>query len=63
MANESFANNLVVEVEGQPLPADVKLLLTYAFVDGSRNLPDMFVLRFRDPGHVVLTKGGFKIGN
>jgi uncharacterized protein involved in type VI secretion and phage assembly len=62
MANESFANNLVVEVEGRPLPADVKLLLTYAYVDDSRNLPDMFVLKFRDPGHVVLTKGGFKIG-
>ncbi|MDX3663348.1 VgrG-related protein [Streptomyces sp. ID05-26A] len=62
MANESFANNLVVEVEGQPLPADVKLLLTYAYVDDSRNLPDMFVLRFRDPGHVVLAKAGLKIG-
>ncbi|HEX7309151.1 VgrG-related protein [Lentzea sp.] len=63
MANESFANNLVVEVDGQPLPADVKLLLTYAYVDDSRNLPDMFVLRFRDPGHVVLAKAGFKIGS
>lgn len=62
MANESFANNLVVEVDGEPLPADVKLLLTYAYVDDSRNLPDMFVLRFRDPGHVVLAKAGFKIG-
>ncbi len=62
MANESFANNLVVEVEGQPLPADVKLLLTYAYVDDSRNLPDMFVLKFRDPGHVVLSKGHFTIG-
>ncbi|MGW6449143.1 VgrG-related protein [Lentzea sp. NPDC055074] len=62
MANESFANNLVVEVEGRPLPADVKLLLTYAYVDDSRNLPDMFVLRFRDPGHVVLAKAGLKIG-
>lgn len=62
MANESFANNLVVEVGGQPLPADVKLLLTYAYVDDSRNLPDMFVLRFRDPGHVVLAKAGLEIG-
>lgn len=62
MANESFANNLVVEVDGRPLPADVKLLLTYAYVDDSRNLPDMFVLRFRDPGHVVLAKGNFTIG-
>jgi uncharacterized protein involved in type VI secretion and phage assembly len=62
MANESFANSLVVEVAGQALPADVKTLLTYAYVDDSRNLPDAFVLRFRDPGHVVLAKGGFKVG-
>ncbi|WP_434441098.1 VgrG-related protein [Lentzea sp. E54] len=62
MANESFSNNLTIEVDGKALPADVKLLLTYAYVDDSRNLPDMFVLRFRDPGHVVLAKGGFKIG-
>ena len=62
MANESFANSLVVEVAGRPLPDDVKTLLTYAYVDNSRNLPDVFVLRFRDPGHVVLGKGGFEVG-
>lgn len=62
MANESFANSLVVEVETRPLPDDVKPLLTHAYVDDSRNLPDVFVLRFRDPGHVVLDKAGFKIG-
>lgn len=62
MANETFANTLVVEVAGSPLPDDVKTLLVYAYVDDSRNLPDTFVLRFRDPGHVVLTKGGFTIG-
>ncbi|MBB5959292.1 uncharacterized protein involved in type VI secretion and phage assembly [Saccharothrix tamanrassetensis] len=62
MANESFANSLVVEVAGRPLPEDVKPLLTHAYVDDSRNLPDVFVLRFRDPGHVVLAKGGFRIG-
>jgi phage protein D/phage baseplate assembly protein gpV len=62
MANESFANNLVVEVEGRPLQDDVKPLLTYAYVDDSRNLPDTFVLRFRDVGNVVLAKGAFTIG-
>lgn len=62
MTGESFANSLVVEVDGGPLPADVKGLLTHAFVDDSRNLPDLFVLRFRDPGHVVLRKAGFRIG-
>ncbi|MFT7838809.1 VgrG-related protein [Saccharothrix sp. BKS2] len=62
MVAESFANSLVVEVGGGPLPADVKGMLTHAYVDGSRNLPDQFVLRFRDPGHVVLGKGRFRIG-
>lgn len=62
MANESFANTLVIEVEGRALPADVKTLLAYASVDDSRNLPDMFVLRFRDPGGVVLKKAGFQVG-
>ncbi|MEA5361491.1 VgrG-related protein [Amycolatopsis sp., V23-08] len=62
MANESFANNLLVEVEGNPLPDDVKTLLGHAYVDDSRNLPDAFVLRFRDSGHVVLDKGKFKVG-
>ncbi len=62
MANESFANTLLVEVDGSPLPADVAALLTYAFVDDSRNVTDMFVLRFSDPQHLVLYKGQFTIG-
>jgi uncharacterized protein involved in type VI secretion and phage assembly len=62
MANESFANTLVVEVEGRPLPDDVKTMLSYAYVDDSRNLPDAFLLRYRDPGQVVLGKAGFTVG-
>ena len=62
MANESFANTLLVEVEGTPLPADVATLLTYASIEDSRNQPDMFVLRFRDPQHAVLGKARLKIG-
>ncbi len=62
MANESFANTLLVEVEGTALPADVAALLTYAYVEDSRNLPDMFVLRFRDPQQLVLTKVRLSIG-
>ena len=30
MANEQFANALLVEVGGSPLPADVAALLAYA---------------------------------
>jgi uncharacterized protein involved in type VI secretion and phage assembly len=62
MANESFANTLLVEVEGSPLPADVAALLTYAYVEDDRNLPDMFVLRFHDPAQLVLAKGRFRVG-
>jgi phage protein D/phage baseplate assembly protein gpV len=62
VANQSFSNSLLVEVDGQPLAADLELLLTYAMVDDSRQLPDRFVLRFRDPGRVVLAKAGFRIG-
>jgi uncharacterized protein involved in type VI secretion and phage assembly len=62
MANESFANTLVVEVADRPLPDDVRALLAYAYVDDSRNLPDVFVLRYRDPGGAVLAKAGFTIG-
>ena len=62
MANESFANTLLVEVDGSPLPADVASLLTYAYVEDDRNLPDVFVLRFHDPAQVALAKGRFKVG-
>ncbi|GHF91747.1 MULTISPECIES: VgrG-related protein [Amycolatopsis] len=62
MANETFTNTLMVEVEGTALPDDVRVMLSYAYVDDSRNLPDTFVLRFRDPGTVVLDKGKFKVG-
>ncbi|MGC5020960.1 VgrG-related protein [Micromonospora sp. DT47] len=62
MVNESFANTLLVEVESNPLPADLAALMTYAYVEDSRNLPDMFVLRFRDPQHIVLAKARLTIG-
>lgn len=62
MVNEQFANWPLIEVAGSPLPADVAALLTYAYVDDSRNLPDRFLLRFRDPARVVLAKARFTIG-
>jgi phage protein D/phage baseplate assembly protein gpV len=62
VANESFSNTAIISVEGTALPADLEALLVQAAVDDSRNLPDMFVLRFRDPAGIVLTKGGFAIG-
>lgn len=63
MANESFANTLVVELDGAALSADVTSLLTYAYVDDSDHLPDVCVLRFRDPEQLVLSKAGFRVGS
>ncbi|NUP42813.1 MAG: VgrG-related protein [Streptomyces sp.] len=62
MAGETFANVLAVEAGGQPLPPEVAALLVSGYVDDSVRLPDLFVLRFRDPDHRVLAKAGLTIG-
>lgn len=62
MPNQGFTNALIVEVGATPLRPEVAVALTDAYVDDSRVLPDMFVLRFRDPGRNVLDKTGIKIG-
>ncbi len=53
----------LAEIDGQPLPADLVPLLISAYVDDSQRLPDMFMLRFRDPGRIVLAKANAKIGS
>ena len=40
----------LVEIDGSPLPEDLVPLLISAYVEDSQRLPDMFALRFRDPG-------------
>ena len=62
MANQGFTNSLLVEVGGAPLRPEIAQLMTYAYVDDSRVLPDAFVLRFRDPGRNVLEQAGIRIG-
>ena len=52
----SISSMCLVEIDGQQLPADVVPLLISAYVDDSQRLPDMFALRFRDPGRIVLAK-------
>jgi phage protein D len=56
------SNAFLVEVDGSALPADVEALLASALVDDSLRLPDLFVLRFRDPDRVVLAKANIKVG-
>lgn len=63
MAGETFANVLTVEAGGRPLPPDIAALLVSGYVDDSVQLPDLFVLRFRDPNHQVLAKTGLSIGS
>ncbi|HEY5835591.1 VgrG-related protein [Streptomyces sp.] len=62
MAGETFANTLSVEAGGRPLPPDAAELLVSGYVDDSVHLPDLFVLRFRDPNHLVLKKTGITLG-
>ena len=62
MPNQGFTNSLIFEVGRAPLRPEVAVALTDAYVDDSRVLPDMFVLRFRDPGRNVLEKTKIKIG-
>jgi phage protein D len=57
-----ISNGLIVEVDGTPLPEDIAPLLTSAHVDDSLHLPDLFVLRFRDPDRAILGKTGLAVG-
>ncbi|MFI8106561.1 VgrG-related protein [Streptomyces sp. NPDC086023] len=62
MAGETFANTLAVEVDGRPLPGPVAETIVSAYVDDSTQLPDLFLIRFRDPHHLVLEQTGITIG-
>ncbi|MEN3362424.1 MAG: hypothetical protein V7637_6406 [Mycobacteriales bacterium] len=59
---QQYAASFLVEIAGSQLPADVLGLLVSACVDDSRNVPDLFVLRFRDPDRLVISKTGVTIG-
>jgi phage protein D/phage baseplate assembly protein gpV len=59
----AVSNAFLVTVDGNPLPSDVEGLLASAIVDDSLRLPDLFSLRFRDPGRGVLSKSALKVGS
>jgi phage protein D/phage baseplate assembly protein gpV len=59
----SISNTCLVEIDGNPLPDDIAPLLVSAYVDDSQQLPDTFMLRFRDPNRVVLSKSATKVGS
>lgn len=62
MSQQGVATALVVEFGGTPLPPKFANTLVEGYVDDSRTLPDLFLLRFRDPGRVLLEQTGLKIG-
>ena len=59
----SHTNTFLVEIDGTALAADIVPLLISAYVDDSQQYPDLFELRFRDPGHIVLPKSAAKVGS
>ncbi|MEV8115375.1 VgrG-related protein [Streptomyces xiamenensis] len=62
MAGQGVAKALVVEFGGAPLSAALTNTLVDGYVDDSRTLPDLFVLRFRDPSRVLLEQTGLTVG-
>ncbi|MFE9461948.1 VgrG-related protein [Streptomyces californicus] len=62
MAGHGVSTALTVEFGGTPLPAKFVNTLVEGYVDDSRTLPDLFLLRFRDPERVLLEQAGLKIG-
>ncbi|MFH9198936.1 VgrG-related protein [Streptomyces anulatus] len=62
MAQQGVSTALTVEFGGTPLPAKFLNTLVEGYVDDSRTLPDLFLLRFRDPDRVLLEQAGLKIG-
>lgn len=63
MAGQQISSGFAITIDGSPLAADLEQLLIEAYVDDNRNLPDMFVLRFRDANRLVLSKAAVKIGS
>ena len=59
----SITSTCLVELDGKPLPAETAPLLIAAYVDDSQQLPDAFVLRFRDPNRQVLGQLGVQVGS
>ena len=55
--------SFLVELDENELPADLAPLLVSGYVDCSLRLPDAVMLRFRDPGRIVVEKSGVKIGS
>ena len=57
------SNTFQIRVNGSPLPDDLEGLVVSAYVDSNLNVPDMFVITFRDPNRIVFDpRHGIEIG-
>ncbi len=56
------SSRFLVKLNGSDLSSEATALLVSAYVDCSLRLPDAFMLRFRDPGRIVVEKSGVTIG-
>lgn len=63
MPGQQVSSGFAITIDGTPLAADIEQLLVEAYVDDNRNLPDVFLLRFRDASRLVLSKAAIKIGS
>lgn len=59
MPNQHFSSQLEVKVGGSPLSRQIAVLLTEAYVEDNRAVPDAFELRF---SRNVLQEAGIRIG-
>jgi len=59
---DEYAAKPRIEIGGNALAPEIELRLERAVVDDDAFLPDMVVLRFRDPDRDLLEKAGFEIG-
>ena len=57
MPAQDFANQLMVRSPARRCRPNIAALLVHGVVDDSRTLPDLFVLRFRDPDHACSATG------
>jgi phage protein D/phage baseplate assembly protein gpV len=59
---DEYAAKPRIEIGGTALPDEVELWLESTVVDNHALLPDMVMLRFRDPDHDLVEKAGIEIG-
>ena len=60
---QESATKFRVEVQGAPLSSQADGVIISAVVDDSLNLPDLFVVEFRDNNRDILAKTGIGIGS